>query len=144
MSTLYLGANLHSLASKLSEVLAESAQTDCFRATTVAVPNRDVGKWLRLWLARHDGIAINLHVTYLEPVLWELLSTLDPRRHEPPLVRVEDDQYQLLTAALLLDDEPGQPDLKVLHEFLGQDRPNLCKNYVRLDNYVSQRTYSSV
>jgi exonuclease V gamma subunit len=121
MSTLYLGTNLHSLAGKLDEVLAGPAQTDCFEATTIVVPNRNVGKWLRLWLARRDGVAINLRITYLEPVLWDLLSTLDPRQHEAPLARVDDDQYQLLTAALLLDEEPGQQGLAPLHEFLGSD-----------------------
>jgi exodeoxyribonuclease V gamma subunit len=77
---------------------------------------------LRLWLARRDGVAVNLHITYLEPVLWDLLNKLDPRQHELPLARLEDNQYQLLTAALLLDEETGQPGLAPLHDFLGKDR----------------------
>jgi exonuclease V gamma subunit len=66
MSTLYLGTNLHSLTGKLGEVLTESAQTDCSQATTIVVPNRNVRKWLRMWLARRDGVAIKL---FYEPVL---------------------------------------------------------------------------
>ena len=80
MSTLYLGTSLDALAARFATLLDQSARAgDFFAPATVIVPNRYVGKWLRLWLARRDGIAINLHFGYLETHIWELLKQVDGR-----------------------------------------------------------------
>ena len=122
MSTLYLGTDLVALAGKLAAVLDETIAVDCFVPHTIVVPNRNVRKWLHLWLARRDGVAINLHFQYLEPVLWDLLCALDPRPHAAPLTRLEDEQYRLLTLVPLLEEESADTALVPLREFLGTDR----------------------
>ncbi len=80
MSVLYLGSELQCLAARLADVLREDEpHRDFFAPITLIVPNRYLRKWLRLWLARHTGIAINLHFVELEDALWELLRAVDPR-----------------------------------------------------------------
>jgi exonuclease V gamma subunit len=120
MSTLYLGGNLTRLAGKLAEVLEEAAALDCFRPVRIVVPNRNMRRWLQLLLARRDGVALNLQFPYLESVLWDLLSALDPRDHPAPLARLEDEQYRLLTLAALLDETSGTTAMALLRQFLGK------------------------
>jgi exonuclease V gamma subunit len=119
MSTLYLGTDLVSLAGRLAEVLDEAVRDDCFRTVTIVVPNRNVRKWLQLWLARRDGVAINLTFDYLENVLWELLGALDPRSFPAPLELLDDEQYRLLILAPLLTEERGPSALTPLRQYLG-------------------------
>ena len=40
---------------------------DFFEPTTIVVPHRAVGQWLRLWLARQHGIAMNLRLLSWKP-----------------------------------------------------------------------------
>ena len=121
MSVLYLGTDLESLASELALVLDEAVHDDCFRTVTVVVPNRNVRKWLQLYLSRRDGVAINVQFDYLEQVLWKLLCELDPREHPAPLIRLEEDHYRLLTLAPLLD-ENADSFTEPLRKYLGADR----------------------
>jgi exonuclease V gamma subunit len=122
MSMLYLGTDLTSLATKLAEVLDEVIANDCFRPVKIVVPNRNVGKWLKLWLARRDGVAINLQFAYLEEVLWDLLQDLDPRQHPVPLLPLGDEHYQLLALVALLEQDDKKSRLEPLRQYLGPDR----------------------
>jgi exodeoxyribonuclease V gamma subunit len=122
MSVLYLGTDLESLAGELAVVLDTAVKDDCFRAVTIVVPNRNVRKWLQLYLSRRDGVAINLNFDYLEQVLWKLLSELDPREHAAPLFQLEDDHYRLLTLVPLLEND-GSP-IDPLCKYLGDDKKN--------------------
>jgi exodeoxyribonuclease V gamma subunit len=122
MSVLYLGTDLESLAGELALVLDAAVKDDCFRAVTIVVPNRNVRKWLQLYLSRRDGVAINLHFDYLEQVLWKLLSDLDPRQHDAPLFQLEDEHYRLLTLVPLLEND-GSP-IDPLSKYLGDDKKN--------------------
>jgi exonuclease V gamma subunit len=111
MSTLYLGTSLDALAARFATLLDQSARAgDFFAPATVIVPNRYVGKWLRLWLARRDGIAINLHFGYLETHIWELLKQVDGRRHEQRLELLDDTNYRLMILSVLLDEREGAPE----------------------------------
>src|ERR1700722_6575225 len=104
-STLYLGADQESLADRLISRLAEPGR-DLFTPVTIVVPNRYLAKWLRLRLARHLGVAINLQVgPIFEQKLWDLLRTVDGRAHDRPLQLLSDADYQLMLAAALLDDD---------------------------------------
>jgi exonuclease V gamma subunit len=122
MSVLYLGTDLESLAGELALVLDAAVKEDCFRAVTIVVPNRNVRKWLQLYLSRRDGVAINLHFDYLEQVLWKLLAGLDPRAHATPLFQLEDEHYRLLTLVSLLEAD-GSP-IEPLSKYLGDDKKN--------------------
>ena len=63
MSTLYLATQVEPLAQRLARHLDQQARTgDFFEPTTIVVPHRAVGQWLRLWLARQRGIAMNLRL----------------------------------------------------------------------------------
>src|SRR5436190_22727112 len=112
MSTLYLGTDQIALAERLAEVLDEESRSgDVFRPATVVVPNRYLAKWLRLWLARTRGIAINLRVPYRETALWELLRRQDPRCHSEPLEVIEHEDYRLMVLSVLLDRD-RRPELE--------------------------------
>ena len=74
MSTLYLGSDIEQLARRLAGHLDPSAGSrDFFQPVTIVVPHQAVGQWLKLWLARQQGVAINLQFLYLEKALWEML-----------------------------------------------------------------------
>src|SRR5438094_10050043 len=104
MSTLYLGTDQIALAERLAELLDEESRSgDVFRPATIVVPNRYLAKWLRLWLARTRGIAINLRFLYLEAALWELLREQDPRKHPQPLELIDHEGYRLIVLSVLLD-----------------------------------------
>jgi len=126
MGKLYLGADIAGLAAQLTANLAEAARKgDFFAPAVIVVPNHYLRKWLRLWLARRQQIAINLRFEYLETILWELLRELDPRPQPLPVELLDDDSYRLLILAALLDDQAGGPGLTPLREYLGPDRTEL-------------------
>src|SRR5262249_26874737 len=118
MSTLYLGSDQDGLAAGLATLLEEGMrQGDFFAPVTVVVPNRYLGKWLRLWLARRLGIAINLDFVYLEEQLWAMLRELDPRDHKPELL--DPGLARLLILADILEHRPADQ----LQEYLpGKER----------------------
>src|SRR6516165_1690349 len=100
MSTLYLGTDVDALAGKLADHL-QRKDRDPFHPATIVVPNRYLGKWLKLWLARRLGLAFNLRFLYLENALWEWLRGVDPRQHpcEPELL--DHDSYRLMILSLI-------------------------------------------
>lgn len=123
MSTLYLGTDQIALAERLASLLDDEARTgDMFRPVTIVVPNRYLGKWLRLWLARTRGIAINLRFLYLEQALWELLREQDPRPHDRPLELIDQEGYRLMVLSVLLE-ENGPHELEPLRQYIQGDGP---------------------
>src|SRR5208282_3874137 len=103
MSTLYLGYDQDSLAAQLAAGLDEGIkQGDFFAPVTIVVPNRYLGKWLRLWLARHLGIAINLRFKYLEIAMWDMLRELDSRQHAFPVKMLDNQDFRLMILSVLL------------------------------------------
>src|SRR5438876_861495 len=118
MSTLYLGTDQDSLARQLASLLEEQARAgDFFAPVTVVVPNRYLKKWLQLWLARQQGVAINLVFKYLDEALWDLLKELD-QRPQPPPVLLDQGSYRLMVLAVLLDEEASPTALAPLRNFL--------------------------
>jgi exonuclease V gamma subunit len=120
MSTLYLGTSPESLAARLAASIDANARAgDLFAPIRIVVPNRYVAKWLRLWLARRLGIAINLDVTYLETATWELLRELDPRSER--VKKLEDDLQRFMVLSVLLEEGNADPALGPLHDYLHRD-----------------------
>jgi exodeoxyribonuclease V gamma subunit len=102
-STLYLGTDPESLAGQLASQVAETVcGGDGFVPVPVIVPNRYLGKWLRLDLARRLGVAVNLQFRYLEEVAWDLLRQLDPQ--PGPVERLDDDALRFMILSLLLEE----------------------------------------
>src|SRR5688572_737610 len=90
MSRLYLATDPVPLAAELARAIEDQVRRgEPFATTTVVIPNRYLGKWLRLWVARQHGVAINLRFVFLESALWEMLRTLDPRFGPPRLQQLE-------------------------------------------------------
>ena len=109
MSTLYLGTDVDALAGKLAEHL-QTKDRDPFHPATIVVPNRYLGKWLRLWLARRLGLAFNLRFLYLENALWEWLRRVDPRQHSSEPELLDHDSYRLMILSILWEENAG-PEL---------------------------------
>jgi len=125
MSTLYLGYDQDSLAAQLAAGLDEGIKHgDFFAPVTIVVPNRYLGKWLRLWLARHLGIAINLRFQYLEIAMWEMLRALDSRPHASPVKMLDHENYRLMILSVLLQDSTDE-QLVPLRQYLrhGEEEP---------------------
>lgn len=117
MSRLYLGTNPETLSRHLAEALAKDlAAGDPFQPISLIVPNPQLGKWLRLTLARQLGIVLNVRISLLERTLWDLLRELDPRPDNPSML--DGDLYRFLTLSVLLN-HPSK-DLAPLRHYLGQ------------------------
>src|SRR5260370_35189416 len=109
MSTLYLGTDSETLAGKLAELL-QAKDRDPFIPVTIVLPNRYLGKWLKLWLARRLGLAFNLRFLYLENALWEWLRSVDPRSHPSEPELLDQDRHRLMGLARPWEENAG-PEL---------------------------------
>jgi exonuclease V gamma subunit len=116
MSTLYLATDVDALAGKLAEHL-EAKDRDPFVPATIVVPNRYLGKWLRLWLARRLGLAFNLRFLYLENALWEWLRRVDPRQHSSEPELLDHDSYRLMILSILWEDN-ADPKLAAVQGYV--------------------------
>jgi exonuclease V gamma subunit len=125
MSTLYLSSDPRSLADKLADELDRQAKDgDFFAPATIVVPNRYLKKWLRLFLARRLGVAINLDFQYLEDALWQLLPEAQGRpalgvQPRPALGvpdAIDENIYRLMVLSVLLEED--DPDLTPLQRYL--------------------------
>ncbi|MCI0641203.1 MAG: exodeoxyribonuclease V subunit gamma [Gemmataceae bacterium] len=122
MSVLYFGPEPVALAERLAlDLDRQCKKADPFVPERIVVPNRNLGKWLRLWLARRNGVVVNLRFYYLENALFEMLRALDPRAYarlagsfsgtgqagslpfEPEFL--DADHYRLLVLSVLLGDD---------------------------------------
>jgi exodeoxyribonuclease V gamma subunit len=126
MSVLYLATELETLAARLAEALLhDERHRDCFSPVTIVVPNRYLRKWLRLWLARRTGIAINLRFDDLEDALWALLRAVDPHTHATPPEPLDDNTYRLLVLSVLLEDR--ESNLGLLRGYMQLSGPTLTR-----------------
>jgi exodeoxyribonuclease V gamma subunit len=131
MSKLYLGTDQPALAEKLAEDLDQSARAgDLFRPATIVVPHKHLAQWLRLFLARRFGVAINLRFLYLEEALWQLLREVDPRSHDQPLELLDHDAYRLMVLSVLLDEDDNK-DLVPLRSYLRRRENVLARDGCR-------------
>ncbi len=125
MSLLTLSTDPETLAERLAERLDRHMRAgDFFAPISVVVPNRYLGKWLRLALARRLGVVANLRFQYLEGALWDWFRALDPRPHPAPPEHLETESYQYLVLHVLLTQ--NDPDLELLQHYLGLE-PNLSR-----------------
>lgn len=129
-STLYLGTDTEALAVRLAAALAAPGR-DPFVPTTIVVPNRYLAKWLRLWLARRQGVAINLHIEpNLERLLWDLCRAVDGRTHGLHLQLASESDYGLMLVAALLD-EAASPAEAPLRDYLHSGTVQPGRDYWR-------------
>src|ERR1043165_1598011 len=122
MGTLYLAADLRMLADRLAANLDGEAEAgDFFAPARIVVPNRFIRKWLKLFLARQQSIAINLHFEQLEEALWRMLGECDSAPN--PAEAIDDNVYRLMVLSVLLEER--DPDLAPLRRYLrvGEGRP---------------------
>src|SRR5205823_1008268 len=130
MSTLYLATEAETLAGRLARNLDHAARTgDFFAPTTVVVAHRSVAHWLKLWLARNHGIAMNLRVLYFEASLWEMLRAVDPRPQEPQPELLDEDSYRLLVLSILLENQ--EPALELWASYLKRSGDSFSRHFCR-------------
>lgn len=121
MSVLYLAGDPVALADRLAENLQRQAKDgDFFVPASIVVPNRFLRKWLRLYLARRHGVAINLDFHYLENALWRLLQAVDPGAKAAPPTEIDENVYRLMVLSVLL--ESGAGELAPLKRYLQMER----------------------
>src|SRR5262245_39319879 len=119
MSSLYLATDPRTLAVRLADLLDRAVRAgDPFQPATIVIPNRYLRNWLRLFLARNQGIAVNLRFTYLEQAIWDMLRQVDPRDHAAEPEMLDGEHYRLLVLSALL--ESDDPDLAPFRRYLGE------------------------
>src|SRR5579871_1769712 len=123
VSTLYLGTDADSLAEEVARGVESTVRAgNPFTGISVVVPNRYLGKWLRLWLARRLGVIVNVRFTYLEHALWDLLCRLDDRT--APIKKLDDLPLRFMILSLLLGpatESEGAADTEPRSEGVGRD-----------------------
>jgi len=147
MSILYLGTDVEQLAVRLARNLDQAARAeDFFEPTTIVVPHRPLGQWLRLWLARQQGVAINLRQLYLEAALWEMLKEVDPRPQNPAPELLDGDHYRLLVLSVLQENQ--EPGLEFWNNYLqpagswdGLPGPSARMDGLGSPSYVGRRLW---
>jgi len=114
MSILYLATCPERLATQLAESLDQQGRDgDPMVPGHIVVPNQQLGQWLRFWLARRHGIAINLRFHFLENILGDMLRSVDPRTHEAAPELLDADTYRLFVLAVLLgENDPALSSLR--------------------------------
>jgi exodeoxyribonuclease V gamma subunit len=131
MGKLYLGTDVTALAEQLAVGVDEASRRNCFVPATIVVPSPYLKKWLRLFLARRFGVAINLRFGYLEELFWELLRDLDGRPHPAPVESMPEDTYRLMILSVLLDDQMSGDALVPLRDYLGREEGGRRDRYRR-------------
>jgi exonuclease V gamma subunit len=118
MSILHLGTDTEALAAALADDIDRRLRTgDCFAPIPIVVPHRYLAKWLKLWLARKLGVAVNLRWLRLESALWEGYHSVDPRSHAATPEMLDGDRYRLLVLSVLLQEDDAE--LGFLRQYLG-------------------------
>ncbi|MCG6894058.1 MAG: exodeoxyribonuclease V subunit gamma, partial [Desulfobacteraceae bacterium] len=117
---LYFSNRLEALADKFAEIMsAATAEADVLEAPAVVVPNANLAKWLKLFLAQDTGICMNVGFRYLEDGLWEMLSALD--EDEVPPERMNEERLVLLLLHILEHLEIDDPDMAPVARYLMDD-----------------------
>ncbi len=116
MISYYSSNQLHLLAGHLSDSLKSHTPRDSFQPQTILVPNRDMAKWLQLFLSEKQGIAANYR--FLMPAEWHWKRI---REIYPDLPKV-----------LPSDPEPMKWTL-----FSLLTESDVLKRFSRLYNYIS-------
>src|SRR5438270_9695451 len=145
MSALYLATGQALLAERLAVLLDRQVrEADAFVPAQIVVPNRYLGSWLRFWLARRHGIAVNLRFRFLEAVLWDMLRSVDPRVHQSPPELLDENTYRLLVLAVLLAE--GDVELASLQRYFGASgsRRTDWQSVLRGNDAPSRRSWRRV
>lgn len=123
---LYFSNRLEPLAERFADLWADTTGADPLRAPVVVVPNANLAKWLRLFLAEKSGVCMHVDFRYLEDGLWQMLSSLDGGDNPPE--RLEEDRRVLLLLHLLEHLDGADPDLAPMARYLfeedGSRRPD--------------------
>ncbi|MCE9599171.1 MAG: exodeoxyribonuclease V subunit gamma [Spirochaetia bacterium] len=103
-SSFYFCNNLQALAARLDEHLREGWQKrDPLVPVNILVPNRNVARWLQMFLAEAQGptgVCANMRFLYLEEGLKHYLAKLDPKKRSVRIVSRDETELFLLEALL--------------------------------------------
>lgn len=118
---LYFSNRLEPLAARFADGLSAEKRdaVDVLEAPVVIVPNANLAKWLKLFLADETGVCMNMGFRYLEDGLWEMLTTLGGGKHPPD--RMEDDHRVLLLLHVLEHLQRDDPDVAPVAHYLLED-----------------------
>jgi hypothetical protein len=104
---LYFSNQLMPLADKLHDNLKPVGRGDAILASPVViVPNMNLSKWIKLTLARHAGIFMNVAFQYLETGLWQMIRSIDPRPGPGPRM-LDKDTLTIILFFILMAPGPG-------------------------------------
>ncbi len=115
---LYFSNQLDQLADKFADVLAQEVRNtdNPLEPPVVIVPNSNLAKWLRLFLAEKNSICMNIEIQYLENGLWGMLADIDPKTDKPELM--DNDQLKIILLHLLQNLDRSVPDFSPLTRYL--------------------------
>ncbi len=120
MGRMYLSWQLEALAAALAgDIAAHRAGADPLRPVRIVIPNRNVRKWLVLYLARRDGVCANIEYLFLEEALWKLVEELDDRPDKP--AALDGDMLRAMILTVLLDGRKGDAKLTPIRDYLQAD-----------------------
>jgi exodeoxyribonuclease V gamma subunit len=116
---LFFSNAIETLAREFARAIAE--RHDEFNPCPIIVPNPYLKKWLQLYIASCNGIAMNLDFRFLDEGLWEILSTIHTAAEKPLMMEQKDMQLLLYHSIAALDS--GKKRVTKLTEYLfGADK----------------------
>jgi exodeoxyribonuclease V gamma subunit len=138
---LFFSNLLETLVEQLDTVLHSEYQDkeNIFKAPLVIIPNANIAKWIKLQLARKNGIVMNLDFQYLESGLWSLLESLDPNDKKAVFLKLT--LRQMLILHVLGNINNDQADFKPVIDYFknagNQKQPDYSKRLWQLSEKLA-------
>lgn len=138
---LYFSQKLETLAEKLCENIGEESRRklDPFDSTVVLVPNPNLSRWLKIRIAQHQSIFMDVDFDYLESGLWTMLKKLDPT--DSGSVMRESSHLEMILISIFQqmkpDDTHFQPFVRYLFDSNGVKPPDYARRLYQLAQKIA-------
>ena len=115
---LYFSNRLEQLGEKLSDLIVGGSyrKSSIFEAPVVIVPNGNLAKWLKLFLAERNEIYMNVDFQYLESGMWSMLEALDSGDCPPEFL--DNNLMKVMVLRTLQNIRNNDPDFLPLSRYL--------------------------
>lgn len=138
---LYFSSQLETLAAQLARNVAaeQREKPNPFLSERVVVPNPNMKKWLKMWLAAQNGLTINIQFPFLEEGLWSVLHQKeDGVTGETRLL--DRDTLQIMIMGWFFNQDADAGHWRPFREFIcGSGRPARKRMWEKLDPDQARR-----
>ncbi len=125
---LFFSNHIELLSEKLSENLYSQRNNNILKPLRVIIPNQNLSKWIKIFLAKKDSVFMNIEWEYLESGLWKILLELNSGEFSATLF--DNEKLKTVILYILLNLEKTETDFLPLIEYMGVEEKEGAKtNY---------------